>query len=109
MGFKQATIPIEKEREFQQLRAAVDQVFSPARAEKFLGSLKSKGINVRQFDRVLEEALIDKSFPEVGSARKLYLALTVTDQAQMREFYLERLEGVSPELRHKFSSIYRTF
>ena len=109
MGFEQATIPIEKKQEFEQLRSAIDRVFTPPVAEKFLGGLKSKGINVRQFDRVLAEKLIDKHDPQVGSAVQLYAALTMTDQAQLREFYLERLEKVSPELRKKFSSIYRTF
>ena len=107
MGFEQAAIPIEKEQEFQQLRGAIDQVFSPPLDAKFLGSVKSAGINIRQFDRVLAGRLFDKAYPQVGSAGALYEALTVTDQGQLREFYLERLERVAPELRHKYSSIYR--
>jgi len=109
VGFEQATIPIEKEREFQQLRDAIDRVYTPPLVEKFLRSMKSKRISVRQFDRVLAEGLIEKNYPEVGSAKALYEALTMTDQAQLREFYLERIEKVSVELRKKFSSIYRTF
>ncbi len=109
MGFEQATIPIEKKREFEQLRDSIDRVFTPPLVEKFLGGMKSKGINVRQFDRVLAEGLIDKHDPQVGSAAKLYEALTMTDQGQLREFYLERLEKVPVEFREKFSGIYRTF
>ena len=109
MGFEQATIPIEKKREFEQLRDAIDRVFTPPVVEKFLGGMKAKGVNVRQFDRVLAEKLIDKHDPKVGSAQGLYDALTLTDQGQLREFYLERLEHVAPELRNKFSGIYRTF
>ena len=109
MGFEQATIPIEKKREFGQLRDAIDRVYTSPLAEKFLSSLKSKAVNVRQFDRVLAEGLIEKSYPEVGSAKALYEALTMSDQAQLREFYLERLEKVPVELREKFLSIYRTF
>jgi hypothetical protein len=109
VGFQQATIPIEKKREFELLRDAIDKAYAPPRVEKFLGDMKSKGINVRQFDRVLAEKLIEKIYPQVGSAGELYGSLTVTDQAQMREFYLERLEKVSNELREKFLSIYRTF
>ena len=108
MGFEQATIPIEKKREFEQLRDAIDRVYTLPLLEKFLGGMKSKGINVRQFDRVLAEKLIEKSYPQVGSAGQLYGALTLTDQAQLREFYLERLEKIPSELRHKFSRIYRT-
>ncbi len=108
VGFEQAAIPIEKEREFQQLRDAIDKVFTPPLDDRFLGSLKSKGVAVRQFDRVLAERLIEKSCPEVGSAQALYDALSLSDQAQLREFYLERLEKIPGELRKKFLSIYRT-
>ncbi len=108
MGFEQATIPIEKKREFEQLRDAIDRVYTRPLAEKFLGDLKRKGISVRQLDRVLAEKLIEKRCPEIGSAKALYEALTMSDQAQLREFYLERLEKIPSELRHKFSSIYRT-
>ncbi len=107
MGFEQAAIPIEKKREFEQLREAIDRVYTPPLAEKFLGGLKSKGISVRQFDRVLATGVIDEVYPQVGSAGRLYGALSLTDQAQLREFYLERLEKIPSDLRHKFSSIYR--
>ncbi len=109
MGFEQATIPIEKKREFEELRQAIDRVFTPPLAEKFLGDLKRGGINVRQFDRVLAERVIEKHYAAIGSAGQLYAVLTITDQAQLREFYLERLEKIPGELRQKFSGIYRTF
>ena len=108
MGFEQATIPIEKKREFEQLRDAIDRVYTSPVLEKFLGDLKARGVNVRQFDRVLAEKLIDKNDRQVGSAGELYASLTLSDQAQLREYYLERLEKIPSELRAKFSSIYRT-
>ena len=108
MGFDQATIPIEKQREFQQLRAAVERVFAPPLDEKFLESVQRKGFSVRNMDRVLEVELIEKVYPEVGSAKALYDALSLTDQGQLREFYLERLEAVTPELRRKFFAVYRS-
>jgi hypothetical protein len=39
----------------------------------------------------------------------LYLALTVSDQAQIREFYLTALEAVDLGLREKFSKVYRYY
>jgi len=45
VGFQQATIPIEKKPEFELLRDAIDKAYAPPRVEKFLGSMKSKGIN----------------------------------------------------------------
>ena len=108
MGFQQATIPIEKEREFAQLRACVERIFAAPVDEKFLASVQHKGFGIREFDRILDEGLIDKADSQVGSAKKLYEALSLTDQGQLREFYLERLENVNPELRRKFFSIYRS-
>ena len=105
--YEQATIPIEKEHEFQQLRGAIDKVFSPPLDTKFLASVKSAGMNIRQFDRVLAGRLIDKAYPQVGSAGALYESLPVTDQGQLREFYLERLERVPEEWRRKFHTVYR--
>ncbi len=43
------------------------------------------------------------------SAAQLYQALPVSDQAQMREFYLSKLEGVDMALRHKFKKLYQYY
>jgi len=43
------------------------------------------------------------------SAWQLYQALPVSDQAQMREFYLSRLEGIDATLRHKFKKLYQYY
>ena len=107
--FEQATIPIQKQREFQQLRTAIDAVFSAQTVEKFLGSVKSNGLQVRNCEGVLAAGLIEKAYPALGtSAKALYDGLALTDQGQMREFYLERLENVPSELREKFNAIYRS-
>jgi hypothetical protein len=42
-------------------------------------------------------------------ARQLYESLPVSDQAQMREFYLSKLEGVDVALRHKFKKLYQYY
>ena len=36
-------------------------------------------------------------------------ALTLSDQAQMREFYLSKLETVDQALRHKFKKLYQYY
>jgi hypothetical protein len=43
------------------------------------------------------------------SARGLYQELTLTDQGQMREFYLSKLEGVEEALRHKFKKVFQYY
>jgi hypothetical protein len=44
-----------------------------------------------------------------GSAKDLYSALTLTDQAQMKEFYLSKIEEVGPELRARFQKLYQYY
>ena len=111
MGFEQATIKVEKQEEFAKLRAAVEQAFLPGKAERFLKQLGRDGIRVRDFDGVLAQRALE----EVGgtkaelSALQLYQALPVSDQAQMREFYLSKLEGVDQALRHKFKKLYQYY
>jgi hypothetical protein len=43
------------------------------------------------------------------SARQLYGSLTLSDQAQMREFYLSKLETLDNALRHKFKKLYQYY
>jgi hypothetical protein len=108
VGFEQAAIKVEKAQEFAKLQGAVEQVFSAARAERFLKQLDRKGIRVRDFDGLLAARILEQSSPDLN-ARQLYESLTVSDQAQMREFYLSKLEGVDVALRHKFKKLYQYY
>ena len=106
--FQQAGIPVEKGAEFETLKAGIERVFSPAAVEQFFKKLESKGVRIRQFEKVLDKKLLepfDAQLKQRG-ARKLYDALSVADQAQMREFYLRTLEQVDDTLRQKFYKIY---
>jgi hypothetical protein len=114
MGFEQATIKIEKPQEFAKLQAAVEQAFLPEKAERFLKQLDRKGIRVREFESVLSTRALEESVG--GQAAKsdlsnwqLYQALPLSDQAQMREFYLSKLETVDTALRHKFKKLYQYY
>jgi hypothetical protein len=107
--FERAPIKIEKEQEFARLQAAVQQAFLPEKAERFLKQLDRKGIRVRDFDGVLAQRVLE-GFAEAGlDARSLYESLPVSDQAQMREFYLSKLETVDIALRHKFKKLYQYY
>jgi hypothetical protein len=109
MAFEQAAIKVEKEQEFAGLQAAVEQAFLPEKAEQFLKQLDRKGIRVRDFDAILAQRVLE-GFSEAGvNAQQLYQGLTVSDQAQMREFYLSKLEGVDLALRHKFKKLYQYY
>jgi hypothetical protein len=110
MAFEQATIKIQKEEEFAKLRAAVEQAFLPENTERFLKQLDRKGIRVREFETVLSVRALEAVGAQSGlSAWQLYQALPISDQAQMREFYLSKLEGIDVALRHKFKKLYQYY
>ncbi len=109
MSFQQAAIKVEKAQEFARLQAAVEQAFLPERAQGFLKQLDRKGIRVRDFDAVLAQRLLESVGDSELNARQLYESLPISDQAQMREFYLSKLEGVDVALRHKFRKLYQYY
>jgi hypothetical protein len=113
VDFEQAVIKVEKENEFAELKGAIERVFAAANVEKFLKRLESRGIRIRNFDGVLEkQALesVDVALKQAGkSARGLYEGLPISDQGQMREFYLSKLEQVEGPLRHKFHKLYQYY
>ncbi len=110
MAFEQATIKVEKAREFAELKAALEQVFAAGRITEYLKKLSGQNIRIRDWDAILAAGTIDAiSGAGFGGARTLYQALTVSDQAQMREFYLFKIEEVEPALRAKFSKLYQYY
>ena len=108
--FQKAAIKIEKAEEFARLQKAVEQAFLPEKAEGFLKQMDRKGIRVRDFDAVLAQRLLEGVVGEAGlNAQQLYQSLPESDQAQMREFYLSRLEDLAPETRTKFKQLYQYY
>ena len=112
--FEQAAIKVEKAQEFARLQAAIELAFQPEKVERFLKQLDRKGIRVREFDavlsaRTLENAVGGSAAKSDLSAWQLYQALPLSDQAQMREFYLSKLETVETALRHKFKKLYQYY
>jgi len=108
--FEQATIKVEQEREFGDLKSALGQTFAADRVVKYLKALVGRDIRIRNLDAVLAANVIDAiTGAKAGTARSLYEALTVSDQAQMREFYLSKIEEVEPALRAKFSKLYQYY
>ncbi len=113
MGFEQAAIKVQKEAEFEELKAAITRAFAVGKVEFFFKRVRSSGLRVRDLDGVLAKGLLEKvddGLAKSGkTARGLYEKLTVSDQALLREFYLLKLEEVSPELRAKFSKLYQYY
>jgi len=113
MAFEQAGIPVQKTEEFDQLRAAIDRVFAAECIEKLLGRIQGSGVRVREFEGALEKRVFEAVDPALArsgrSAQQLYSVLTLSDQALMREFYLERVEKVEAGVRQRFQKAYRYY
>jgi len=111
VSFQQVAIRIEKEKEFEELRSAIDRAFDSGRVEKFLKQVRKSGARIRDLEAILARGVFEKvdgTLAKLG-AQTLYQVLTVSDQAQMREFYLTRVEEVDPRLRTKFQQLYRYY
>src|SRR6476646_5667374 len=113
MAYQQAQIAITKTEEFEQLKSALDRIFSSVSVEKFYGKLQSRTVDVREFEKVLDQGIlesVDSGLAKSGkTAKALYGSLTVSDQALMREFYLERIEKVDAKVRQKYQKVYRYY
>ncbi|HEY2391592.1 MAG TPA: hypothetical protein VGK22_10500 [Candidatus Angelobacter sp.] len=111
MAYQQAQIAVTKTAEFEQLQSALERVFTSAALNKFYGKLQSNSLQVREFEKIVGLGIleaVDGTLAKSGTtARKLYESLTVSDQALMREFYLERIEKVDLKVRQKYQKIYR--
>ncbi len=107
MAFEQAAIKVEKAQEFARLQTAIEQAFLPEKVERFLKQMDRKGIRIRDFDAVLAQRVLDGE--TALNSQQLYQSLTLSDQAQMREFYLSKLEGIDVALRHKFKKLYQYY
>jgi hypothetical protein len=112
-SFEQAVIKVEKESEFEQLKSAIVRAFAADKAETFPRQLKKHTLRVRDWDSVLADGMlekVDESLAKSGkTAQELYRQLIISDQAQIREFYLFQVEEVDPELRAKFHEIYQYY
>ena len=60
MAFEQATIKVEKEKEFGELKAAISRAFAPESVEKFLKKMASTGLRIRDFDSVLAKRVLEQ-------------------------------------------------
>src|SRR5215472_12353628 len=106
MAFQQAQIPVQKTAEFDELKSVIERVFAADIVEKLLRKLQSSNVRIRQFEKALENRIFEAVDPALArsgkAAQQLYSALTLSDQALMREFYLERVEKVDAKFRQKF-------
>jgi hypothetical protein len=108
--FEPGVIKVEKEREYGDLKAAMEKAFSAERVMKYLKALESHKIRIRNLDAIFGADVIDAAAGnKAGTARSLYGSLPVSDQAQIREFYLSKIEEVDQAVRAKFQKLYQYY
>jgi hypothetical protein len=91
------------------LKNAVVTAFLPRMYQKFLKRVSSAGIRIRDFELILARAYSSRSERALASgqtAQALYSSLAVTDQGQMKEFFLFKIEEVARNFVPKFQKIY---
>ncbi|MDE1162877.1 MAG: hypothetical protein PW792_13155 [Acidobacteriaceae bacterium] len=98
--FQQAVIPVADPTTFGVVKSAIDANYAPNGVEKFLKSLDSSKLRIREFEHVLKAG---KLGPNAAAA---YAKLGDGDQGMIRELYLASLEKVSMDLRDKYFKIY---
>src|SRR5215470_8812836 len=110
MAFQQAQIPVQKTEEFEQLKSALERAFAADKVEGLLKKIESSNVRIRQFEKLLEKGVLERVDSILAgsgkSAQQLYGALALSDQALIREFYLERIEQVDPKVRERFQKVY---
>jgi len=113
MAYQQAQIPVTKTEEFEQLKSALERILSSGAVEKFYAKLQSRTVYVREVEKIIGSGIleaIDSTLAKSGkTARQMYESLTLSDQALMREFYLERIEKVDAKVREKYRKVFRYY
>ena len=98
--FEQAMLPVQDQKTFTEVQAALEKAFAPADVVSFLRSVQRAKLRARQFEAVLAEGLLGAN----SSAK--YAALGDSDRGQIRERYLSMIERVDPAVRAKFLKVY---
>jgi hypothetical protein len=107
VAFEQAGIKVEKAEEFAKLQGAIEQAFAPAEVEQFLKQMERNSIRIRDLEGLISRRMLDGG--TVENSERLYQALTLSDQALLREFYLSKIEQVDTALRHRFKRLYQYY
>ena len=105
MPFERAEIPVVNASSFQKLKDAIDDAFRTDSVDRILSGLDSASVQIRNVEKVIADHLRNEKLN--GSAWALYSELTLSDQGQIREYYLTKVEELDPELRRKYKKVFR--
>ncbi len=108
MIFEKAEIKVDRQKEFEELKSAIDRAFAADKVERFLNRMQSMDVRVRDLESALAKGILEyaNGVKPAKVCRAQYEALPMSDQAQMREFYLSKIEELDPALRTKFKKLY---
>jgi hypothetical protein len=108
MAFQQATIPVQNAEAFGKLKSLIETAVSAANAPKLLKEIVGAGLTVWKLEAMLPKSLLEKvaGVPAEQSA-KWYSEMSLSDQGQIRELYLTRIEQIEGSVRDKYKKAYR--
>jgi len=105
MAFERAEIPVVNAGSFTTLKSAIEDAFQQNNVERILKSLDSEDVQIRNVEKVIAVHLRSEKLE--GAAWMLYSQLSLSDQGQIREYYLTKVEELPPELRRKYKKLFR--
>ena len=97
---------------FQQLLAAINRYLGNSAIEDSLRDLNSRGVKVRDFQRVLPDLAnyLGGSFGPgerlATNALTLFQALGDVERKRLRQYYSRKVEGIPEELKRKYPTIF---
>jgi hypothetical protein len=105
--FTQAAIDLENPTLVAELKISIENALVTYPSE-FLQTVKRFGLRVRQLEQLFQQRVFEQLPGRHASClcEELYRELRPSDQGLIREFYLTKIEEVSPEIRQKFHKIY---
>ena len=94
---------------FAELKSLIGNALSGPGIDSFLQTMKRYGYKVRQFEKVLEDHILEQipGATASKSAEELYSEMNASDQGLIREFYLTEIEKVPVEWRTKYKKLYQ--
>jgi hypothetical protein len=98
--FEKPVLEVENGPAYEVVHAAIQAAFAPAAADRFLKRVASERLRVRDFESILNRALLGQD------AVAAYSKLGNLDRGQIREQYLRAVEQVAPELRARHLKVY---
>ena len=106
MTFQQAGIAIQS-TEFEKLKSLINTALGASKVDKMMKAIESHGLLVRQIEEILNQGLLNEVVRDADPALELYKKMPASDQGQLREFYLTRIEELDVAVRRKHQKVYR--